>query len=610
VKSVQIEFEPIGRRGKCSTGGTLLQCAQQLGVGIISICGGRGWCGGCKVQLVDGSCSTLTSIEREKLSLQELQQGYRLACQAYPAGNCKLRVPPESMSSPQRTQVNGKDVPIDLDPSTTAYHLKLAAPSLTDLQGDAERVLEALSQQHQVHCDTIDLDVIRKASSQLRLWNWETKVVVRHEEVIALCQCDSHRLGLAVDLGTTKIAAYLIDLSDGRTLAASGIMNPQISCGEDVITRISYSMESPENHSRIRSLVVEALNNLAGDLCKEAGASPEEIDEAVIVGNTAMHHLFLGLPVEQLARVPFVPALRQAFETKARDVGLNLAPGAYVCLLPNIAGFVGADHVAMILATGLRQANGISLAIDVGTNTEICLAVDGKLTSVSCASGPAFEGGHIKDGMRAANGAIERFQIVNGEVLYQTVDGAAPVGICGSGIIDILAQLYLNGVLDETGRMKDDWSRVRNVDGQREFVIVPEEERGGAAAITITQNDIRELQMAKAAIQVGIRTLLEASGHAEDEIANIIVAGAFGSYIDVANAMAIGMLPSLPLNRFQQVGNAAGVGAKLALLSLQKRAEAQAIAHQAAYIELATDPNFMKNFIDATYLKPYTRKGG
>lgn len=610
VKSFQIDFEPIGRRGKCPAGNTFLECAQQLGVGLISICGGRGSCGGCKIQVVEGSFSTLTSIEREELTLQELQQGFRLACQARPTSDCKLRVPPESMSSPQRTQVNGENVLVDLDPSTTAYHLKMIAPSLTDLQGDTERVLESLSRQHQVQCHAIDLDVLRKASAQLRSWNWEAMAVVRHEEVIALCQYDSHRLGLAVDLGTTKIAAYLVDVSDGRTLAAMGEMNPQISYGEDVITRISYSMESSENSNRLRESVIEAINKLAGNLCLEVDASPEEIDEAVIVCNTAMHHLFLGISVEQLARVPFVPAIRQAVDTKARDVGLCLAPGSYVHLLPNIAGFVGADHVAMLLAIESSKAIGITLAIDIGTNTEICLAVDGKLTSVSCASGPAFEGGHIKDGMRAASGAIERIRIEHEEVFYQTVDGAPPIGICGSGIIDALAQLYLNGILDENGRMTGDCPRVRKVDGQREFVIVAEKERNGAAAITITQHDIRELQMAKAAIQVGIRALLESSGHSFDDINKVVIAGAFGSYIDASNAIAIGMLPSLPLDRFQQVGNAAGMGAKLALLSLRKRAEAQSIAHQASYIELATTPNFMENFIDATYLKSEKKKGG
>lgn len=609
TKSFQIDFEPIGRRGKCSAGKTLLECAQQLGVGLINICGGRGSCAGCKIQLVDGNCSALTSGERGKLTLQELQHGYRLACQAYPASDCKLKIPSESMSSPQRTQVNGRDVPVELDPSTTAYHLQLLAPSLTDLQGDTERVLESLNRQHQIQCHAIDLDVLREASSQLRSWDWKSIAVVRHEEIIAISPVGSRQLGLAIDLGTTKIAGYLVDLSDGRTLAAMGDMNPQIIYGEDVITRISYSMESPENRDRMRGSVIDAITKMARNLCLEIGASHEEIDETVIVGNTAMHHLFLGLSVEQLARVPFVPALRQAIDTKARDVGLRFAPGSYVHMLPNIAGFVGADHVAMLLAIDLRKTVGISLAIDIGTNTEICLAVEGNLTSVSCASGPAFEGGHIKDGMRAASGAIERIQIEHDEVLYQTVDGVPPIGICGSGIIDALAQLYLNGILDGNGRMKDDCPRVRNVNGQREFVIVDEKERSGAAAITITQQDVRELQMSKAAIQVGIRALLESSGHSWEDINTIIIAGAFGSYINVANAIAIGMLPALPLNQFKQIGNAAGVGAKLALLSLRKRAEAQAIAYKASYLELSTTLNFMDNFIDATYLK-LTKKGG
>jgi uncharacterized 2Fe-2S/4Fe-4S cluster protein (DUF4445 family) len=365
-------------------------------------------------------------------------------------------------------------------------------------------------------------------------------------------------------------------------------------------------MESDDNLKKIRSILIKELNRMIRELCNKSQVSPEEIDEAVVVGNTAMHHLFLGLPVTQLARVPFVPALRQAFDIKARDAGINIAAGAYIHLLPNIAGFVGADHVAMIMATGIRQYEGVTLAVDVGTNTEICLVADGKTTSVSCASGPAFEGGHIKDGMRAARGAIERLYIQNSNVFYHTVGNAKPAGICGSGIIDTLGQLVLNNVVDESGRMDTDYPNVRSEDGQREFIIVDEKERRGAPAISITQHDIRELQMAKAAIQVGIQTLLKNSDHTAEEIDNVVIAGAFGSYIDVANAIAIGMLPSLPINRFEQVGNAAGMGAKLALFSLQKRAEAQAIAYSTEYIELATTQDFMQNFVDATYLKPYT----
>jgi uncharacterized 2Fe-2S/4Fe-4S cluster protein (DUF4445 family) len=423
--------------------------------------------------------------------------------------------------------------------------------------------------------------------------------------VIALFSPSSRQLGLAIDLGTTKIAGYLVDLSDGRTLAAKGVMNPQISYGEDVISRINRVIKSPDDSVQLQKLAVEAINELGADLCAEVSANIEEIVEAVVVGNTAMHHLFLNLPVKQLALSPFVPAVSRALEVKARDLGLGIAPGAYVHLLPNIAGFVGADHVAMLLATEAREAEEPIIALDIGTNTEISLVNNGEVNTVSCASGPAFEGGHIKYGMRAATGAIERLRIDGDKVQYQTIDGAPPIGICGSGILDALAQLYLAKVIDENGRIMSNHPRVRNYKGQREFILVSKEERKGKPAITITQHDVRELQLAKAAIRTGIQALLEASGCAEDDIKQVIIAGAFGTYIDVASAVAIGMLPPLPLNRFQQVGNAAGMGAKLALISLKSRAKAQAVASRVSYIELASTPGFQPTFMQASYLGRY-----
>jgi uncharacterized 2Fe-2S/4Fe-4S cluster protein (DUF4445 family) len=323
------------------------------------------------------------------------------------------------------------------------------------------------------------------------------------------------------------------------------------------------------------------------------------------VGNTVMHHLFLRLPVKQLAISPFVPAVSQALEVKAEELGLNIAPGAYVHLLPNIAGFVGADHVAMLLATDAWQTKETTMALDIGTNTEVSLIYKGKITATSCASGPAFEGGHIKYGMRAATGAIERLRIDGGKIQYQTIDGASPVGICGSGILDALAQLYVAKIIDEGGRIIDHRPRVRAYKGQHEFVLVSKEERKGKPAITITQNDVRELQLAKAAIRTGIQILLETSGCAEDDIKQVMIAGAFGNYIDVASAVVIGMLPPLPLKRFRQVGNAAGMGAKLALISLKSRTDAQAIASRVTYIELASSPSFQPTFMQASYLGRY-----
>jgi uncharacterized 2Fe-2S/4Fe-4S cluster protein (DUF4445 family) len=318
-----------------------------------------------------------------------------------------------------------------------------------------------------------------------------------------------------------------------------------------------------------------------------------------------MHHLFLGLPVRQLALAPYVPAVKRALDIKARDADVRLACGANLHMLPNIAGYVGADHVAMLLATGMAEAEGTVLALDIGTNTEVCLAHEGELTSTSVASGPAFEGAHIKHGMRAAEGAIEYLEITEGdggyEVTTQTIRGVPPVGLCGSGILDALAELYRVGVVGADGRMRE-VSGVREVDGLREFVLVGEEERGGEAAITLTQKDVRELQLAKGAMRAGIQLLLEEEGLAEDAIDRVIIAGAFGSYIDVRSAVAIGMLPDLPVSRFRQVGNAAGMGAKLALLSREKRAEAQRIAARAHYVELSTVPAFKTTFARATYI--------
>jgi len=387
-------------------------------------------------------------------------------------------------------------------------------------------------------------------------------------------------------------------------------MNPQISYGEDIVSRITSVIDSPANSAELQKLVVAALNGLAVDLCAEIGANTEEIVEAVVVGNTAMHHLFLRLPVSQLAYSPFVPAVSQALDIKARDLGLDIASGAYGHVLPNIAGFVGADHVAMLLATEVWQAKGLILALDIGTNTEVSLVNNGEIATVSCASGPAFEGGHIKDGMRAASGAIERLQIADDSIQYQTIDNLPPVGICGSGILDTMAQLYLVGIIDKGGRMKDNHPRLRTEKKQRQFVLVSEEERDGNPAIVITQQDIRELQLAKAAIRTGIQVLLETNGCSEEEVEQVIIAGAFGSYIDVSSAITIGMLPSLPLGRFRQVGNAAGMGAKLALISDSKRSQARNIASQVHYLELATNPNFMQTFVQASYLGRYRMTHG
>jgi uncharacterized 2Fe-2S/4Fe-4S cluster protein (DUF4445 family) len=596
-----VDFEPVGLRGQSPDDRSLMDAARQLGVDVVSVCGDRGICGRCKVQLLAGTLSEPTTAEKERLSSLELEQGYRLACQARPMSDCKVRVPPETLGARQRTQVEGLEVSAAPEPPVDAYRVRMSPPSWSDLRADCDRLMGALREQCEAHCDDVDIEVLRTASPRIRGWEWEVRASARDGEIVALGPWTSRQLGLAVDLGTTKIAGYLVDLDTGHTLAARGIMNPQIAYGEDLIARLARAMESPSEAQRLQALVVQALNGMAADLGAEVDAGPEEIVEAVVVGNTAMHHLFLRLPVQQLAVSPYVPAVSAALDVKARDVGLTISPGAYVHLLPNIGGFVGSDHVAMLLGTDAWRAEDLLLAMDIGTNTEVALVSGDEIASVSCASGPAFEGAHIKHGMRAAPGAIEVVQLVGEQLEYSTIGGVSPVGICGSGILDAVAGLYLAGVIDASGRMGEH-DRIRDSKGGREFLLVPQEEVGGECAITVTQRDVREIQLAKGAMRTGIELLLQSKGRAAEEIGRVIIAGAFGTYIDVASAIAIGMLPALPLHRFVQVGNAAGTGARLALISRTKREEAQSIARRTEYIELNNFPSFQETFAESMYL--------
>ncbi len=592
-----VDFEPVGRRGQFTSEQSLLECARQLSVDLVSICGGVGSCGRCIVQVIAGKVSKPTLEEEGELSASELAQGYRLACQVFPESDVKLHVPPESLTAPQRTQVEGLEVDVEPDPLVRGLEAHLTPPTLESPQADAQNIWQALAVEG-IQEGKIDFNVQQILSTRIREYDWHIKVALRRNEIIAIDTPLTRWLGMAVDIGTTKVAGYLLDLETGKTLASKGIMNPQISYGEDVVSRIVAASKSPADAAKLQSLLTDALNQLAADLCAEVEAKPSAIVEVVVVGNTAIHHLFLGLPVRQLGLSPYVPAVDTAIEIKAREIGLKIAPGAYTHLLPNIAGYVGADHVAMLLATHLADSEQTTLAIDIGTNTEICLNHKGKMTSVSCASGPAFEGAHIKFGMRAAPGAIEHVRLEDGKLEIQTIGGEDPVGICGSGLLDVVAQLRQNEVIEHSGKMVEH-PLVRNQKGKPEFVLA---ERKNLEDITLSQKDVRELQLAKAAIRLGIQALADAEGLSEDDLEQVIIAGAFGTFIDVESAITIGMLPDLPLERFTQVGNAAGTGARMALISKAEREKAERIAQQDGYIELAKVPDFNRKFAKATYL--------
>ena len=623
----EINLQPIGRRIQVPAGTNLLDTARLAGVELVAICGGEGTCATCRVRPVSGQLSPRTLTEEAELSAEDLAAGYRLACQAEVLSDLRVDIPPESFTTPQRLQLEGQEIPTELDPVVVPLEVEVPPPSLGDLRADLTRLRDALTSLG--HADLrFSLPVSADLPEKLRANNWRVRLALRGNEVVAILpppisddcslitdHCSLY--GLAVDVGTTKLAAYLVNLETGETAAKAGAMNPQIAYGEDVISRITYANEHTAGSQILQAKLVEALDHLLGDLCAEAKVSRQQVVEAVIVGNTAMHHLFVGLPVKQLGESPYVAAVGEAMQFPAGEVGLKLAAGAYVYLPPNIAGYVGADHVSMLLGAGLygsgdfakhpervsrsstAEAVATTVALDIGTNTEISLFHAGKHYSCSCASGPAFEGAHISDGMRAAPGAIERVRIEGGEVKVHTIGGGAAVGICGSGILDVVAGLLEGGLLDKRGVLNGNHPNLRVANNGNEFILTPAERSGIGREIKVTRQDVNEIQLAKGAIRAGIEVLLEEAGIEDQDIELFVIAGAFGTYLDLASAIRIGMFPDLQRTCFEQVGNAAGGGARKLLVSKQQRRLADEIAREVNYVELAVHPDFMKVYVKA-----------
>lgn len=608
---IEIDFQPVGRHVQVEAGTTILAAAQEAGVGLSAVCGGGGSCGTCLVRLnADAPVSPPNAIEHSELDQEDLAAGLRLACQVELRGATRVDVPPESLTAPQRTQVEGEEQLVELAASVVAYDLTLTPATQTDLRADWERLGDALVSAGANRPERRALGVLARLPKTLRKNDWGVRVGLRGNEVVSVAAPRTPLLGLAVDIGTTKVAGYLVDLESGNTLAMRGLMNPQIAYGEDVMARIAYTLNHSDGLQVLHDAIVDTLNALARDLCVEAAESaphrpldPSQIVEAVIVGNTAMHHLFLGLPVKQLGLAPYVAAISSPMDVTAGEIGLALAPGANVHLLPNIAGFVGADHVSMLLATGaLLPRQGVIIRLDIGTNTEITLATPDRFIACSTASGPAFEGAHIRDGMRAAAGAIERVRITDGRVEYQTIGNEPPVGMCGSGILDAIAQLKLVGALKRRGAMDNGHPLVRRGENGPEVLLAPASVTRHSRDIVLSRKDVSEIQLSKGAMRAGIEILLEQVALTADDIDEFIIAGAFGTYIDVASAVTIGMFPPLPVERFRQVGNAAGIGAKMALLSSEQRARAAALATMVEYLELTNYPQFTNEFAKAMSL--------
>ncbi len=620
---IKIIIEPIGKRIFLNKPVCGLKAIIDAGLGIKSVCAGKGTCGKCRIVILNKEKKPANKKEQEILSPDEIDNGVRLACQQIFDRNLIIYIPSSSLSEEQKLQVKGEEKIIEVDPVCNKYFVKLKEADLGDLESDFSRIKSFLKNKYNLKVNSIDYRSLVEMPSIIRNNSWEITVTVRNDEIILIEGKDrtKNNFGLAIDLGTTKIAFLLVDLVTGKTIDSKGVMNPQVSYGEDVMSRLNFAMQSQDNANKIQKVVATKINEAVSELCRKNNLTHKEITEMTVVGNTAMHHLLLGLPVNQLGLSPFVSLTNDSLQIKAREIGIKIAPGGYIFLPPPIAGFVGSDHLAVILATEIHKKKGNYLGIDIGTNTEIVLKSGKKITSVSTASGPAFEGAHVKYGMRAAPGAIERVLIDSKTHIpsVQTINDIKPVGICGSGILDAIAELLKAGIINRNGKFKTDLDCVRrDSKGEFSYILAPSGDdnrrrensnvlengkcftkRCGEKDISINQKDIVEIQLAKGAIRAGIEVLLEHADISFKDIDRIIVAGAFGSYIDPKNVINIGMFPNVQLRKIRQVGNAAGVGAKMILISKKQRANAEKIAKKIGYLELAVFPSFNNHFINS-----------
>lgn len=604
---ISVSFKPGGESGQVEPGTTILAAAERLGVHITAPCGGRGRCGRCRV-IAERGCAPPTQAENDLLTGEDLRNGFRLACEARLIEDAQVILPSDSRTEKGKILAEDAREEISLNPNVSGQTVRLPAPSLTDQRSDFERVADGLG------VPANDLQIHRDALAQLPMVLRENDFnvsVIRVGHVVSAIRPPHDEpccLGAAVDIGTTTVVAYLVDLRSGEAIATASELNPQGRHGHDLISRIEYVQSAASGLEDMRRLIVDLINRLLAEATAEAGVRRRDIYEVAVVGNTCMHHLFLGLDPRHLAHAPYVPVTRQPIELGAEEAGLAINRAGNVYCLPVIAGFVGADTVGVLLVSRITERDHPTLAIDIGTNGEVMLWANGRLLTTSCAAGPAFEGGEIRHGVRAASGAIERIWLRNGSIGYATIGSTRPSGICGSGIFDMVAALLDSGAADSSGRLVTEdaakalpegiAARLRGEGPQREFVLV---EGGGAGngEITFTQKDLREVQLAKGAVRAAVELLCAEAGIGCEEIEEILLAGAFGNYIDRRSALRMGLLPSVPLERIRGIGNAAGAGALAALLSVDERERAASLARSAEHIELMANPHFQLVFAES-----------
>ena len=660
-------FQPSGRRGEVPKGITLIEASRLLGVDIEALCGEKKVCGKCIVRIEEGHfekynvqsspdhVSEWQEEEEKYINEERREKGFRLGCVAKVEGDVLVFVPEESRAGKQVVSKAARDIHIDHNPAVKCYYVEVDPPTFEEPTGDFERVCRGLEREYGLQNLTADIFTLRKLPTALRDGNWAVTVSVWNDKEIIRVRPGKQEktYGLAIDVGTTTVAAYFCDLTTMEVIDTVSMMNPQCKYGEDVMARITYHMTTPDGLQRMSDDIVEGVNDLIGQAIantyppkkkkkkKKGEEGPteyvevpvegktylrlekEDIEDITIGFNTAMHHIFLGLNPEFVGLAPFPPVIHHSLDLKARDMGININPSSYMFVLPNEAGFVGADNVGVLIAEEPYKHEENQLIIDIGTNGELVLGNRHKLISSSCATGPALEGAQLAYGMRAAPGAIERIEIdpETWEVDYKVIGRDAwrkysepkemkVKGICGSGILDLLAELYISGVIMKSGvfnkKALKDHKRFRvNPDTkQPEFVLAWAEESSIDKDIVVTQKDIRQIQLAKGALYAGCKLMVKRMGL--EKVDKVKIAGAFGTHVDRTKALVMGLFPDCEIDMIESVGNAAGDGCRAALLNIKKRVEANWCSRNVEYIELTVEQSFQQDFMEAMQLPHMT----
>lgn len=606
MNKYKIKFQPYDKTFEIEEGRDILSFAIENGINIPSICNGEKLCGKCIIKILEGNVPP-THIETKFFSDIEIKDGLRLACKTKVRDNISVLVLNEEEVESIKILTTGLETPVTPKNEITKIQIKFNKPSLDNLKPYSECLLQSLPEEY--NNLSISFDLLKDMSSILDKDNENYFLVIKDGEILNIETQEQKNYGLAFDIGTTTIVGLLVDLDTGKTVKVASRTNPQVVAGADVITRINYSINENDGLTKLQKLVISAINEIINELCINMNYDSNNIYSIALAGNAVMNHLLLGVNPKSMAFAPYVPVYHFISDIKAKNLSLNINPSASVYILPNISGFVGGDIVALILAHKLLETEKITLGIDIGTNGEIVVGSKKRLLCCATAAGPAFEGGHITFGMRAANGAIDSVSIEGDKILYHVIGNVNPKGICGTGLIDLIAALLEIGIIDETGRIVSPdeidsvalpfKNRIRENGSQYEFVLVFKEEINNGNDIVLKQQDVRELQLAKGAISAGYSVLLSELGLEEKDIDEVLIAGAFGSYIKKESAMRIGLLPKISLDKVKSIGNSSSIGAKQYLVSDTKRKESIEIVKNTEYIELCLRPDFQEKFMDS-----------